>query len=281
MQLPPLQPTTNIHPFVSGDVKIDPSVAIAPGVIIQAADNCQIIIGAGVCIGMGAIIHAYQGNIEIESGATIGSGVLLVGKSKIGTNACVGALATIIEQDLEPDKIVLPASIIGNSGRQILENSTISSPHQRSAQSYLSSDETQENNHSSNLANTSSSSEEIPTETEQANTQLQSANTSSSPEEIPTETEQANTQLQSANTSSSPEEIPTETEKANTQLQSANTSSSPEKIPTETEKANTQLQEEPSPNIDPQIYGKEYVNQIMKTLFPHKNSLSSPSDDED
>ncbi|MGD1716397.1 hypothetical protein [Dapis sp. BLCC M172] len=308
MQLAPLQHITNIEPFVSGDVKIDPSVAIAPGVIIQAADNCQIIIGSGVCIGMGAIIHAYQGNIEIESGATIGSGVLLVGKSKIGANACVGALATIIEEDVEVDKVVLPASIIGNSGRQILDNSTTSLPHQGSAQSYLSSDETQENNNGSNLANTSSSSEENQTETEPANTQLKSTNTFSSSEENhtetepantqlqsvntfssseenhtenQTETEQANTELQSANTSSSSEENQIETEKANTQLQSANTFSSSEETDTETEQANTQLQEEASPNIDPQIYGKEYVNQIMKTLFPHKNSLSPHPDDED
>ncbi len=280
MQLPPLQHITNIEPFVSGDVKIDPSVAIAPGVIIQAANNCQVIIGAGVCIGMGVIIHAYQGNIEIESGATIGSGVLLVGKSKIGANVCVGALATIIEEDLEPDKVVLPASIIGNSGRQILDNST-SLSHQGSAQSYLSSDETQENNYSSNLDNTASSFEETQTETEQVNTQLRLANTASSFEETQIETEKANTQLQSANTASSFEENQIETEKANTQLQSTNISSSPEETQIETEQANTRLQEESSPNIDPQIYGKEYVNQIMKTLFPHKNSLSSHPDDED
>ncbi|MEM1171548.1 MAG: hypothetical protein AAGJ08_21315, partial [Cyanobacteria bacterium P01_H01_bin.35] len=106
-------------------------------------------------------------------------------------------------------------------------------------------------------------------------------NTSSSPEETDTETEKANTKLQSANTSSSPEETDTETEKANTKLQSANTFSSPEETDTETEQAKTQLQEEASPNIDPQIYGKEYVNQIMKTLFPHKNSLTPHPDDED
>ncbi|MGD1807514.1 acyltransferase [Dapis sp. BLCC M126] len=287
MQLPPLQPITNIEPFVSGDVKIDPSVAIAPGVIIQAADNCQIIIAAGVCIGMGAIIHAYQGNIEIESGVTIGSGVLLVGKSKIGANACVGALATIIEQDLEPDKVVLPTSIIGNSGRKILDNNTFTpiktdllENKNLSKNDYIS-DEINENNYISDLENTFSSPEEIQTDTEQANTQLQSVNTSSSPEEIQTDTEQANTQLQSASTSSSPEETQADTEQANTQLQSASTSSSSEETQTDTEQANTQLQEEASPNIDPQIYGKEYVNQIMKTLFPHKNSLSSHPDDED
>ena len=194
MHLPSLQPVTNIEPFVSGDVKIEPNVAIAAGVIIQAADNCQVIIGAGVCIGMGVIIHAYQGNIEIESGATIGSGVLLLGKSKIGANVCVGALATIIEQDLEPNQVVLPASIIGNSGRQTLGNSNISLPHQGLAQSSVSSDETPENNYSSNLVNTFSSSEETQIEAEQANTQLQSGETQA-------ETEQANTRLQ--------EELPT------------------------------------------------------------------------
>ena len=150
MQLPPLQPFVNLEPFVSGDVKIDPSAAIAPGVILQAASNCQIIIGAGVCIGMGAIIHAHNGNIEIESGDTIGSGVLLVGKSKIGAGACIGSLATIIEQNLESEKVVLPGSIIGNSWGHSSENSTISLPNQESDKSNLSSNKTQENNYNLN-----------------------------------------------------------------------------------------------------------------------------------
>ena len=234
MQLPPLQPFVNLEPFVSGDVKIDPSAAIAPGVILQAASNCQIIIGSGVCIGMGAIIHAHNGNIEIESGATIGSGVLLVGKSKIGAAVCIGSLATIIEQNLESEKVVLAGSIIGNSWGHSSENSTISLPNQESDKSNLSSNKTQENNYNLNSKNTSSSAEETQTETAKANTKLQSANTSSSAEETQTD-----------------------------------------------EEAKTQLQEELLPNIDTRIYGKEYVNQIMQTLFPYKNSLSSHPDDED
>ena len=257
MQLPPLQPFVNLEPFVSGDVKIDPSAAIAPGVILQAASNCQIIIGAGVCIGMGAIIHAYNGNIEIESGATIGSGVLLVGKSKIGAGVCIGSLATIIEQNLESEKVVLPGSIIGNSWGHSSENSTISLPNQESDKSDLSSNKTQENNYNLNSKNTSSSVEETQTETAKANAKLPSANTSLSAEEIQIETAKANTKLQSANTSSSAEETQTD------------------------EEAKTQLQEELLPNIDTRIYGKEYVNQIMQTLFPYKNSLSSHPDDED
>ena len=277
MQLPPLQPIANVEPFVSGDVKIDPSAAIASGVILQAAANCQIIIAAGVCIGMGVIVHAYQGNIEIASGATIGSGVLLVGKIKIGANACVGALATVIEKDIELEQVILPASIIGNSGRNILENSTTSPPNQEFAQTPLSSNETEENNHSSNSASANNFSypEETQPETEKPNTQL---HTEASPEETQTETEKSNTQLQPANNFSYPEETQTETEKSNTQLQPE---ASPEETQTETEKSNTQLQPEASPNINPQIYGKEYVSQIMKTLFPYKKSLSPAPDEED
>lgn len=51
----------------------------------------------GVCIGMGVIIYVYSGNIEIELGVIIGLGVLLVGKSKIGVNVCIGFLVIILE----------------------------------------------------------------------------------------------------------------------------------------------------------------------------------------
>lgn len=60
MQLPPLQPFVNLEPFVSGDVKIDPSAAIAPGVILQAASNCQIIIGAGGLYWYGSYYSCLQ-----------------------------------------------------------------------------------------------------------------------------------------------------------------------------------------------------------------------------
>ena len=166
-------------------------------------------------------------------------------------------MATIIEQNLESEKVVLPGSIIGNSWGHSSENSTISLPNQESDKSDLSSNKTQENNYNLNSKNTSSFVEETQTETAKANAKLPSANTSSSAEETQTETAKANTKLQSANTSSSAEETQTD------------------------EEAKTQLQEELLPNIDTRIYGKEYVNQIMQTLFPYKNSLSSHPDDED
>ena len=116
MFVPPLHSHNNFETSVIGEVSIDPSVAIAPGVILQAAPNSQIIIGAGVCIGMGSIIHAYEGTISVEAGALLGSGCLIVGKSKIGANACVGSGTTVFNCLVAANQVVPPGSIISDQG---------------------------------------------------------------------------------------------------------------------------------------------------------------------
>lgn len=105
--------------IVVGDVTIHPSAAIAPGAIFQAAPDSQIIIGAGACIGAGAIIQAYQGVIEVESGAIVGSKVLVIGAAKIGSNACIGAEATIYNASVDPMADVPPKALLGDSSRQL------------------------------------------------------------------------------------------------------------------------------------------------------------------
>jgi len=78
MQVPLLQPLVNRSDnYFSGNAIVHPSAAIGPGVILQAAPDSRIVIGEGVCIGSGAIINAYQGTIEVENGAVLGSGVCL------------------------------------------------------------------------------------------------------------------------------------------------------------------------------------------------------------
>jgi carbon dioxide concentrating mechanism protein CcmN len=118
MSLSPLHLTCNFNSYISGEVTIDPSAAIAPGVILQADPNSQIIIAAGVCIGMGAVLHARDGILEIEAGATIGAGVLLVGRGKIGANACIGSATTILNCSIEPEQVVAPNSLLGDTSRQ-------------------------------------------------------------------------------------------------------------------------------------------------------------------
>jgi carbon dioxide concentrating mechanism protein CcmN len=119
MHVLPLHPSKNFDAYISGEVTIAPSVAIAPGVIIQASPNSRIVIKAGVCIGMGAILHAHEGSLEVEAGATLGAGVLVVGKGKIGANACIGATATILNRSIEPGQVVAAGSLIGDESRQV------------------------------------------------------------------------------------------------------------------------------------------------------------------
>ena len=117
--LPPPQPILNKEIRVSGDVEIHPTASIAPGVILQAVRDSRIVIGADVCIGMGAIINACQGTVEIEAGAILGSGVLVIGESKIGNNCCIGTSSTIFQENVAPMAAIEPGSIIGDASRQI------------------------------------------------------------------------------------------------------------------------------------------------------------------
>jgi len=121
MYVPPLQPINNFNSYVSGDVAIDPSAVIAPGVLIQANPNSRIVIGAGVCIGMGTILHAHEGTLEVESGVTLGAGVLVIGKGKIGANSCIGPTTTMLDPSIEPGQVVAAGSLIGDKSRRIEE----------------------------------------------------------------------------------------------------------------------------------------------------------------
>jgi carbon dioxide concentrating mechanism protein CcmN len=117
MKFPPLQPISNTHYYVNGDVTIDPGAAIAPGVLLQADPESQIIIGAGACIGMGAVLHAHQGILEIGESANIGTGALIIGHGKIGINACIGSMSTIFNSSVESGAVIPPGSLVGDSSR--------------------------------------------------------------------------------------------------------------------------------------------------------------------
>jgi len=131
MSVSPLYPISNLNSYISGEVMVDPSAAIAPGVLLQADPNSQIIIGAGVCIGMGAVLHAHDGILEIQAGANLGAGVLVVGKGKIGANACIGSATTILNHSIESGQVVVSGSVIGDSSRSVeppAADSTTASP---------------------------------------------------------------------------------------------------------------------------------------------------------
>lgn len=118
MDSPPLHSVSDAQFYVSGDVTIHPNAAIAPGVLLQADPESQIIIADGVCIGMGAVLHAHQGTLEVGEGANIGSAVLIVGQGTVGTNACIGSMTTILNYSVRVGEVVPPGSLLGDTSRQ-------------------------------------------------------------------------------------------------------------------------------------------------------------------
>ncbi len=102
---------------MSGEVAISPDAVIAPGVVLMADPQSKIVVGAGVCLGLGVVLHAHQGSIVIEASASLGAGVLVVGNCRIGTQACVGASTTLHNASVPPSQLVPPGSLLGQSGR--------------------------------------------------------------------------------------------------------------------------------------------------------------------
>ncbi|MBO3457699.1 transferase [Aetokthonos hydrillicola Thurmond2011] len=119
MSVPPLHFSHSFDSYTSGEVIVHPSAVIAPGVILLAAPNSKIIIGLGVCIGTGSILEVHEGTIEVEAGAMLGSGFLMIGEGKIGANACIGSATTVFNCSVEPGQVVPPNSILGDTSRSI------------------------------------------------------------------------------------------------------------------------------------------------------------------
>jgi carbon dioxide concentrating mechanism protein CcmN len=117
MPLPPIPIEHSSEFFVSGNVTIHETAVIAPGVILQAAPHSQIILREGACLGKGTVLNAYAGTIEIEAGAILGAGVLLVGRVTIGKDACIGAASSIFNTSIEGMAMIPSGSLLGDHSR--------------------------------------------------------------------------------------------------------------------------------------------------------------------
>jgi len=128
MYLSPLQLSSNSQILMSGDVVVNEGAAIAPGVIMQAEPGSRISIAAGACIGLGVILHAREGTLEIGAGVILGAGVLVVGAGTIGANACIGAGTTLIDPCIDQMQIMPAGSLIGDTSRQASAEATAAAP---------------------------------------------------------------------------------------------------------------------------------------------------------
>lgn len=100
------------HYCVVGDVTIDATAAIAPGVVLQAPAGSRIVVGKSVCLAAGVCLQSRQGVLTIEAGASLGANVLVVGHGTVGTNACISAGSTLINPAIAAESIVPPDSLM-------------------------------------------------------------------------------------------------------------------------------------------------------------------------
>jgi carbon dioxide concentrating mechanism protein CcmN len=241
MHLPALPWSSNSHVYAEGDVSIDASAAIAPGVILRADPDSKIVIASGVCIGMGSVLHAHGGTLEVEAGANLGAGVLIIGKGKIGAHACIGAITTVWNSSIEPWQVVPAASVVGDKGRQISQPSPVST-HTPST--------------------TAPSVPDLPTSpTSGVNESDTHPSTFVNPtiDSYPTGQESLNGQATSNRT------VTSDDEKQGYQPQ--------EDTPTEPTAA------QPTSEAGQAVYGQGSLDRILKTLFPSNSSLNRPPED--
>lgn len=231
MHLPPVQPVSYSEFYVSGDVTIHESAVVAPGVILNAAPNSRIVIGAGVCVGMGTVLNACHGEIEVGEGAVLGAGVLTIGRVKIGSNACIGSATTIFNASVDKMAVIPAGSLIGDPSRQVaivVEAQTDNS--KASVADNNSSTSVQESKKSPLKPKRKLESEERPEKTKS-----------------PSEVESSKSAVES-------------TVEVDTHQTKPESSSQPSKPP---------------------VIGQVYINQLLVSLFPERNSFKRSQPDKD
>ncbi|MCG9884027.1 MAG: hypothetical protein MH825_00350 [Cyanobacteria bacterium] len=128
MELQSLHPVDERQSWICGDVVVDPSAVIGPGVLLQADGGCRIAIAAGVIIGMGSVLHARSGAIAVGRGATLGAGVLLVGAVTVGSGARLGMGVTVIDAQVPDGQLVPSGALLGAVEVQQSAPTVVSSP---------------------------------------------------------------------------------------------------------------------------------------------------------
>ncbi len=252
MSVPPLRLSNNFDSYISGEVSVHPSAVLAPGVILQAAANSKIVIGPGVCIGMGSILQVHEGTLEVEAGANLGAGFLMVGKGKIGANACIGSATTVFNCSVEPGQVVPPGSILGDTSRQISQTKQLNpSPDNPPATSEESNNGLGKGEEKviSSTNFSAAAFVELKGRSLSFFKSPATGESQSAPPQKPVNDPEPN--LQPA-----PEE-------------STENNSDPDEPATE------------SPNsFGTQIYGQGSIQRLLTTLFPHRQSLSDPNSDD-
>jgi len=84
---------SSTHYCVVGDVTVDDTAVIAPGVVLQASPGSRIVVAPGACLAGGVCIQSRQGVLTVGAGATSGQMCWLLA---VVTSAKMPALVPLV-----------------------------------------------------------------------------------------------------------------------------------------------------------------------------------------
>ena len=235
---------SHTHYCIVGDVTVDASAAIAPGVVLQALPGSRIIIGGNACLAGGVCVQSKAGLLTISPGATLGANVLIVGKGQVGANACISPGSTLIDPKIEDNALLPPNTLLGET------------PQNRSHQDGFSQNGFNQNNSSQNGFSQNNSSQSsvgqnIANQELPKNTFVEPGPVEPKPVQIPT----IEVSASSASYDSS---------KNGVQLNQKYDLSSGD---------GQQSSALTTPSHD-RVYGRHQVSELISTLFPNRQSLN-------
>ncbi|RZM77156.1 hypothetical protein [Leptolyngbya iicbica] len=99
--------------YIGANVELAPDVAIAAGVVLEAAPDARLVIASGVCLGLGVIVQAAGGKLVLGAGVNLGSGVLVVGQGLVGPHACIGAESSLLNPQVAAGTVLPARSLHG------------------------------------------------------------------------------------------------------------------------------------------------------------------------
>ena len=101
------------------------TASIAASAILETTVPYCIEIGAGVVIGEGCWLHACSGDIILEPGTVLGTGVLIVGWSRIGTFSIIGSSVTVFEVAIDANSTIAAHSVWGLPTRELPDSAPL------------------------------------------------------------------------------------------------------------------------------------------------------------
>lgn len=252
MAVMPWQPLHNQASCIDGEVSIDPSAVVASGVALIANPESRIVIGAGVCIGMGVVLHADRGTLKVEDGAILGAGVLMVGAGTIGARACVGPVSTVFNCSVDSEQVVAPGSLLGDQGRSGMEADVA----EKTVESVATVEPVEE------------SPKELEPQTQDS--QVETYNPPSNPSATQSSIHAAQAAI-ARNLIANPP--PTRTKP------DPETPNSEEPVANEPTQATEPQEAQGSDALNPSVYGHQHLQRLMATLFPHRQALNGEIQD--